>query len=69
VYNYQVKKNWETGQQDTTAWWDKVCIWAIETYGLPGGNYITEIHEKYMIFKFKEKEQAMIMALRWGNDQ
>jgi hypothetical protein len=40
----------------------------IETYGPPGDNYITELNHEYMIFKFKEKEHAMVAALRWGND-
>lgn len=67
MYNYHVKKNWTLGQ-DTDEWWNNVCIWVIEHHGLPGFNYVTEITPDYMIFKFKEKEDAMLTALRWGND-
>lgn len=66
-YQYQVRKDWKLGQ-DTDEWWNCMCIWVIETYGLPGGNYVTELSSDYMIFKFKEQEHAMITALRWGND-
>lgn len=67
MYNYHVRKNWKLGQ-DSTEWWDKVCVWVIENYGLPGDKFITDLTEDYMIFKFKEKEDAMLTALRWGND-
>lgn len=67
IFEYIVKKNWELGQNKMDQW-NNVCIWVIETYGLPGHKYITEVSTDYMIFKFKEKEHAMIMALRWGND-
>ena len=67
MYNYEVRKDW-TLNQDTSEWWNNVCIWVIENYGLPGDNYVTELSSDYMIFKFKEKEHAMITALRWGND-
>jgi hypothetical protein len=67
VFKYQVKKNWSLGQ-DTDVWWNNVCTWVIDTYGLPGENYVTELSQHHMIFKFKEKEHAMVTALRWGND-
>ena len=67
MYNYTVRKNWKLGQ-DTDSWWNQVCIFVIENFGMPGDNYITELSPDYMIFKFKEKEHAMITALRWGND-
>lgn len=57
--------NWTLGQ-DTTEWWNQVCIWAIEEFGLPGGKYKTELTEDYMIFDFNEKEDAALMLLRWG---
>ena len=55
MHNYSVKKKWTLGQ-DTDAWWNTVCVWVIENYGLPGDNYITELSKDYMIFKFKEKK-------------
>jgi hypothetical protein len=68
VYKYHIRKDWTT-DQDTDAWWNNVCVWVIENYGLPGDNYVTELSSDYMIFKFKEKEHAMVTALRWGNDK
>jgi hypothetical protein len=64
---YKIKITWKLGQ-DTTEWWNQVCIWAIEEFGLPGTNYKTELTEDYMIFNFNKQEDAAIMALRWGNN-
>jgi len=66
-YGYEVRKDWRLGQ-NTDDWWTSVCVWVIEQFGMPGDNYITELSSEYMIFKFKQKEHAMITALRWGND-
>lgn len=62
---YKVQINWKLGQ-DSTEWWDKVCIWTIEEFGLPGYNYKTEITEHYMVFDFNNKDDAALMTLRWG---
>jgi hypothetical protein len=62
---HKVKVTWCLGQ-DTNAWWDQVCIWAVEEFGLPGDKYKTELTEDYMIFDFKEAEDAMLMKLTWG---
>ena len=64
---YKVKIDWKLGQ-DSNEWWNQVCIWAIEEFGLPGGKYKTELTEDYMIFNFEEQENAAVMALRWGNN-
>ena len=64
---YKVKVNWKLGQ-DTDEWWNSVCIWVIEEYGLPGSKYKTELTEDYMIFNFNNKEDAIMTALRWGNE-
>jgi len=53
--------------QDSTEWWNMACIWVMEEFGLPGGKYNTEVTEDYMIFYFKEQEDAAMTALRWGN--
>lgn len=63
-----VKKDWRLGQ-DNTEWWTNMCVWVMENYGLPGDNYTTKVSKDYMIFKFKNKEDAMVTALRWGNDE
>ena len=64
---YKVKLTWKIGQ-DTTEWWNHVCAWVVEEYGLPGNNYKTELTEDYMIFKFEKQEDAAMTALRWGNN-
>lgn len=43
--------------------WDKVCIWALEHFGLPGGRYSTELNIDYMDFIFKSKHDALMFAL------
>lgn len=64
---YKVRVDWKLGQ-DSTEWWDKTCIWVLEEFGLPGGRYKTELTEDYMIFDFNNKEDAVIMMLRWGKN-
>jgi hypothetical protein len=64
---YKVKLSWKIGQ-DTTEWWNHVCAWVIEEFGLPGGKYKTELNENYMIFDFNNRDDAAITALRWGNN-
>jgi hypothetical protein len=64
---YKVKLTWKLGQ-DTDEWWNQACAWVMENYGLPGMRYSTELTEDYMIFNFKEKEDAAMTALRWGNN-
>lgn len=64
---YKVKIVWKLGQ-DTDEWWNQVCIWAIEEYGLPGDRYTTTLAEDYMIYNFTKQEDAVMTALRWGNN-
>jgi hypothetical protein len=62
---YKVKVVWKLGQ-DTSEWWDQVCIWAIEEFGLPGNKYKTELTEDYMIFSFVDAEDALMARLIIG---
>lgn len=62
---FKVKLDWMMGQ-DSTEWWNMACIWVMEEFGLPGDKYNTEVTEDYMIFYFKEQEDAAMTALRWG---
>lgn len=64
---YKVRVDWKLGQ-DSTEWWDKTCVWVLEEFGLPGDRYKTELTEDYMIFDFDNKEDAVIMMLRWGKN-
>lgn len=64
---YKVKVSWKIGQ-DTDEYWNEVCIWAIEEFGLPGNLYTTTLTNDYMIYNFTKQEDAAMAALRWGNN-
>jgi hypothetical protein len=38
----------------------------VETFGLPGDKYTTELTADYMIFKFEDLEDAVIAKLMLG---
>jgi hypothetical protein len=61
----KVTINWRQG--DTINDWDKKCIRVIETFGLPGNKYTTELSEDHMIFTFVDAEDAVIARLMIGN--
>jgi hypothetical protein len=46
--------------------WDDVCIYAIEHYGLPGKNYITDMSVDRMVWSFKDPRDALMFKLRWS---
>jgi len=60
----KVTINWRQG--DTINDWDKKCIRVIETFGLPGNKYTTELSEDHMIFKFVDAEDALMARLIIG---
>jgi len=60
-YPYRIRILWKIG--DTINDWDQKCIWAIETYGLPGVKYITHLTEDYMDFCFKNEKDAVHFGL------
>jgi hypothetical protein len=39
---------------DTITQWDEVATWSIETFGLPGDRYITDISINEMIWWFRD---------------
>lgn len=51
---------------DTITKWDSVATWGIETFGLPGNRYITEINVNEMTWWFREPEDRMLFVLRNG---
>ena len=63
VYGAQV--NWGYSM-DTISQWDDVCIWAIENFGLPGGQYITEINVNDMTWWFRSEQDRLVFVLRNG---
>lgn len=60
-FKYSVRIDWKKG--DTINDWDQKCIWAIETYGLPGKKYTTFLSEEYMEFIFKSEKDAIHFSL------
>jgi hypothetical protein len=60
-----VKIAW-TRKYDTQEMWVNISIWAIEYFGLPGDRYYTRINVEYMEFVFKDRKDALLMALRWN---
>ncbi len=60
----RVQLDWEFG--DSASRWDLACIYAVETFGLPGDKYKTELTADWMIFEFDNSKDAMIFAMRWS---
>jgi hypothetical protein len=59
-----VELKWEKGK-DTSYFWNEACAWAVENFGLPGDKYMTHPKEDYMLFLFKNSEDAMMFTLKW----
>lgn len=55
-----------TKENDTTYYWNEVCIWAIEYFGLPGERFLTSSNLDFMDFIFDNENDALIMALQWN---
>jgi hypothetical protein len=63
VMTHTVRIPWRTG--DTISKWDKVCVWAIEEFGLPGNRYTTHPVADYMDFVFQDSRDAIYFKLKW----
>lgn len=61
---HPVELKWEKGK-DTEYFWNEACAWAVEQFGLPGGNYVTHPNPDYMLFLFKHEKDAILMTLKW----
>jgi hypothetical protein len=61
---YPVRIPWCNTNGDIAPW-DAVCVWTLETFGLPGDRFTTHPTENYMDFVFYNKQDAEIFALRW----
>ena len=53
---------------DTITQWDEVATWGIETFGLPGDRYITDIGtgNNEMIWWFRDPRDLTLFVLRNG---
>jgi len=67
-YGCRLKHNLrhDRGTVTTWIWWDTVGVWAIETFGLPGDQYVTETLQDHMIFWFRQEADASMFMLRFG---
>lgn len=51
---------------DTITKWDSLATWGIETFGLPGDRYITEINVNEMVWWFRDPQDRLLFVLRNG---
>ena len=58
---YPVRIFWKQG--DTVSGWDEKCVYALETFGLPGERYITHFTEDYLEFIFSKEVDAIHFSL------
>jgi hypothetical protein len=54
---------------DTITQWNEVATWSIETFGLPGDRYITDISINEMIWWFRDPRDQTLFTLRTGTAQ
>jgi len=53
-------------RDDNETYWNEVCAWAIERFGLPGDRFLTHANIDYMDFVFTSNKDALVMALMWN---
>lgn len=46
--------------------WDKISIYAIENFGLPGDRYVVDMSMDRMIWYFRDSRDALMFKLRWS---
>jgi hypothetical protein len=56
-----VRLSWESKDDNRT--WDKACIYAVETFGLPGNKFECHSNEEWMDFEFKDKKDALMFLM------
>jgi len=60
-FKHTVHIPWKHG--DTVSSWNEKCIYALDTFGLPGDRYITHANEDFMDFMFKDERDAIHFSL------
>lgn len=66
-YSHCVQVDWkynESGQ-----FWNDLCAWAVDTFGLPGDRFRFESSADYMIWRFRDPKDAFLFQLRSGGHQ
>jgi hypothetical protein len=64
-FEYPITVKWGSGS-DTLTYWDNICIYAIEHFGLPGDRYVTDITADHMTWQFRSEQDALIFKLRFS---
>lgn len=64
-FDHPVSIAWGPGA-DSMSKWDEISIWVVETYGLPGDKYITDIDITDMTWFFRQDRDAAWMRLKFG---
>jgi hypothetical protein len=65
-YTHPVTILWGSGAENETQWND-IATWVIETFGLPGTHYITDISTDHMTWFFRTARDAVFMQLKFGS--
>ena len=47
-------------------YWDQMCVWVVEQFGLPGDRFMFNAGANDMVFCFKEHQDAVFFSLRWS---
>lgn len=55
-----------TGNDNTIPQWDEIATWGIETFGLPGDRYITDMNMNDMTWWFKDPRDQILFVLKYG---
>ena len=61
---YVVTVPWRRG--DTMEYWDQMCVWVVEQFGLPGDRFMFHPSANDMDFCFRNSEDAVFFSLRWS---
>jgi hypothetical protein len=49
--------------------WDEIATWGLETFGLPGDRYITDVNVNDMTWWFSDPRDQTLFVLRNGQAQ
>lgn len=60
----EIKVAWK--DRDSVSDWTDKCARVLETFGLPGDKYITQVSENHLVFSFIDVEDAVMAKLMLG---
>lgn len=64
-YTHHCKISWAS-PYDNSIIWDRICIDAVELFGLPGNRYVTDITENDMTWSFASDQDALLFKLKFS---